>query len=546
MKKEFVFNKSSDLYYGIGSNHDFAGCIVKDGKVLCAIEAERINRIKHGYEGLNTFNSVSKYLFDQNVNTVHSISTCDNLNTRNISEYIKDTKFYNHHLCHAAAVFFTSPYAKSAILIGDGLGSRKQDKNGNYQFETVSLFYGDNTDIKEIKKVYGEVGSDYDEQHVHKLDIPNSLGIFYTYVTKIVGFNFLEDGKTMGLAPFGDPQVFYKELSQYIVYKEGYVKINFTEDNYVHYKSVVENSNPESMFKVKADFAAAGQKILEQIMLFYVNYLYEKTGAENLCLGGGVALNSVANGRILRESKFKNIFVFPACGDSSIAIGSAMLSFYKENKVRVINELSSPFLGKNYSESEIEEVLKLSPKLVYSRVDNISLRVAHLLSEDKVVAWFQGKSEFGPRALGHRSILANPLKLETKDYINKVIKQREDFRPFAPAVLYEKQTEYFESSQYNPYMLFVDNVKKEYQEKLKAVTHVDGSVRVQSVDKNNDLFYNLICEFYKLTGIAVVLNTSFNTLKDEPVVETPQDAVKSFLNSKLEYLAIGGFLCNKN
>lgn len=543
MKINFKFNKKSQLHYGIGANHDFAGCIVKDGKIVMAIEAERINRIKHGSGGFNTFASVSKYLFAKKTSEIHSIATCDTLQTRNVSEYLDHVKFYNHHLCHAAAVFYNSPFTESAILVMDGLGSRKQNTNGNYEFETISMYFGKGTKIQELKKVFGNVNSDYDEQHVHKLDIPNSIGIFYTYITKIIGFDFLEDGKTMGLSSYGNSNTFYVELLKYITYRKGVAEISFTESDYHLYRDRVKAVPEHLQFKVRTDFAAAGQRILEEIVLFYAVQLCKITNSKNLCISGGVALNSVANSVMMKRSGFESIFVFPACGDSSVAVGAAMLSYYDVNKTRVTQDYVSPFLGKKYSDKDILNAIR---NCRYVEQKNIYKSVAELVHKGEVVGWFQGASEFGPRALGHRSIVANPTDADIKDYINKVIKKREDFRPFAPAVLYSNQTEYFKSGRYNPYMLFVDSVRDDKSREIPAVTHVDRTARVQSVDKKNKEFYKLITEFYKLSGVPMLLNTSFNTIKDEPIVETPEDAVRSFINSNLKYLAIGKYLCYKS
>lgn len=546
MKKKLAFDKNSDIYLGVGSNHDFSGCVIKEGKIIGAIEAERINRIKHGYNGFNTFNSVIKYLFNKDNIVINSISTCDTLNTRNLNEYKNNINFYNHHLCHASAVFYTSPFQEAAILITDGLGSRFQDKNGNYHFEGVSLYYGKDKNIKELQKVYGKISSDLDEKHIHKIDIPNSLGIFYTYITKIVGFDFLEDGKTMGLASYGDNKKYYKELSKHIKYENDFVKINLSEDDHLKYKSIIgKEKNENKNFKLRADIAASGQKILEEILDFYIERLAKLTNTENLCIGGGVALNSSANGKMLQNKKFKNIFIFPACGDDSIAIGSAYLSYYKDSKnKRIIHKNISPFFGKKYNDKEILETLK-SYNIKYKKLKNKYKEAAKLLSENKIIGWFQGGSEFGPRALGHRSLLANPKNSKTRDVINLNIKKREFFRPLAPAILYEFQKYYFNSDFYSPYMLFVFETNKEKIKDINAVVHTDGSARAQSVTKENKEFYYLIKEFYKLTNIPMILNTSFNTIKGEPIVETPQDAIKSFINSKLQYLVIGSYLCFK-
>lgn len=547
VKRKLIFDKNSDLYIGVGANHDFSGCIIQNGQILMAIEAERINRIKHGYEGFNTFQSVLKYLLKDSTTKINSLSSCDTLNLRNLNEYRSDIKLYNHHLCHASAVFFTSPFDKSAILITDGLGSRQQADNGIYSFETVSMYSGHGEEIKEVRKIYGEVGQDYDERHLHNLDIPNSLGIFYTYITKIIGFNFLEDGKTMGLASYGDSTKFYSRLIEHVEYTpDGSVLIKFSENDFSYYKNIVENEKDEGeKFKIKADIAAAGQLILEEILLYYTNLLQELTGEENLCLGGGVALNSLANGRILKESKFKNIHIFPACGDDSISVGAAYLSYYENKNSRVIMENINPFLGKSYSETEILGSLQKFENISFLKPEDKYEYAANLLNQSKIIAWFQGGSEFGPRSLGHRSILANPKDKNTKDYINLTIKNRELFRPFAPVILHTHQHQYFDSNFYSPSMLFVMNAIEDKTREIEAVVHVDKSSRIQSVNETNVEMYKLLTCFNKISGLPLLLNTSFNIIKGEPIVETPEDALKSFSASKLDYLILGDYICTR-
>lgn len=350
----------------------------------------------------------------------------------------------------------------------------------------------------------------------------------------------------MGLASYGNPNIYYEELKRHIHYcADGLVSITLSDKDYEIYKNKISNESEESeIFKNKANFAAAGQKILEEVFFHYVDYLHELTGQENICIGGGVALNSLANGKLLENSKFKNIHIFPACGDDSIAVGSAYLAYYKDkNNKRVLLDKVSPFLGKNYSEKEILESLEKFPNIQFYKSENKYIETASFLNQNKVLAWFQGGSEIGPRALGHRSILAHPGHEDTKDYINKIIKQRESFRPFAPAVLYEHQQEYFESDFYSPDMLFVINAKDTNKDKIKAVIHIDGTARVQSVSEDNHEFYKLITEFNKLSGLPILLNTSFNIIHGEPIVETPYDALNSFSKSKLDYLILDDFIC---
>lgn len=546
MKRSLVFNKKSPVYLGIGSNHDFSASVVKNGRIICAIEAERINRIKHSMNVFNHFHSTLKYLFLKRRNEINSISTCSTLNLTNLKEYSNNINLFDHHLCHAAAVFYTSPFKKAAILVIDGAGSKKQLKNGKYEFNTVSMYVGSGLGIKLNKKIVGEMEESVDEKHNHHLDIPNSLGVFYTYITKIIGFDFLDDGKTMGLASYGNPMRFYEDLMKYVKFsRNGFVLIKLSDTDALKYKKEIEQeSNKRKKFQLQADFAASGQKILEEIYFYYINFLYDLTKQENLCISGGVALNSLANGKIKNKSKFKNIYFFPACGDDSIAVGAAYLAYYKDHKKRIIVKDQTPFLGKNYSNDEILKSLRKNKNIKYYKSKNKYKDSAKILNKGEIIAWFQGKSEFGPRALGHRSILANPKSHKIKNYINKEIKQRETFRPFAPAVLHEYQEEYFSSSDYLPYMSQVVYVKNNKISKIPAVTHVDNSARVQSIDERNEELNKLLIEFYNISKLPVLLNTSFN-VRGMPIVENPDDALDCFNKSAIRYLVIGDFICEK-
>lgn len=547
MKRNLHFDDTSHLYLGVGSNHDFAGCLIEDGEIRLAIEAERLSKIKHSLDVFNPFHSVLKYIFDQSDPVIHSLSSCDTLDLRNLVEYKSQIRLYNHHLCHASATFFTSPYEDAAILVTDGVGSRTQLQDGTYKFETVSLYSGHGTRIQEVKKIFGFASEDFDERHNHKLDVPNSLGIFYTYITKIVGFNFLEDGKTMGLSSFGNPDVYYNELKKLISinHADETIMISLTDEIASVYMARFSSKQPESSFQSRADFAAAGQKILEEIYIYYLNSLYRTTGQKNLCLSGGVVLNSLANGKILDGTPFEKIHIFPACGDSAIAAGSALLSFYEDRpESRVIIGAQSPFLGKEYSEEEISSTLTGKTGFSFVFVEDKYAEAAKLLSQGEILAWFQGKSEFGPRALGHRSIIASPVGSDTKKYINEVIKKREFFRPFAPAVLYNCQKEYFDSEVFSPYMLLVLKTKESRISDIPAVVHVDGTARVQSVNEDNPDFFSLLQSMQELTGIPIILNTSFN-LNGRPIVETIDDAINTFLESELKFMFLGNYLCKK-
>lgn len=549
MKVKLALNPEKySLFLGIGSNHDFSGCLVKKGRIYRAIEAERINKLKHSFDAFNPFNSVLKYLFPLGKAKIAALASCDTLTPKYFYEYRDMIKLYNHHLCHAAAVYYTSPFEESAVFVADGLGSVWGTKDGSYKYETYSYYQANGKQIKLLGKQYGEVDDSLDETHIHHVYIPNSLGLFYNYITKIIGFDFLDDGKTMGLSAYGNPNKFYKSFIKHFVFKkDGIVTNSFGKNEVEYYSNLVEKTkDKQKCFKLKADIAASCQRVFEEAYFYCLNYLYKKTGSKNLCLSGGIVLNSVANGKIREKTPFENIHYFPGCGDDSIAVGAALLAYYEHNSNRVRSPIrwQTPFLGKNYADRQIELELKKN-KIKYIKVKDVYKDTARFIAQGKIVGWFQGASEFGPRALGHRSILVDPRKEKMKDYLNKRVKKRESFRPFAPAILEEFNGEYFNNSCKSPYMLEVFPIKKTKQEIIPAVVHIDGSGRIQTVGSENKEFYKLIKAFYKQTGVPVILNTSFNINKT-PIVETPKDAIDCFLETQIDILVIENYICSKS
>ncbi len=550
MKVKLNINPNkSNLYLGIGSNHDFSGCLVKNGKIFEAIEAERISKLKHSLDAFNPFSSVLKYLFNTKEVNIAALASCDTLSPKYYYKYKDKIKLYNHHLCHAATVFYTSPFQESAVFVADGLGSMWELNDGGYKYETYSYYQGNNNKLKLMSKQFGVVDNSLDETHLHQIYIPNSMGLFYNYITKIVGFNFLDDGKTMGLSAYGNPDAFYKEFLKFFSFKkDGIVDNNFAKKEVDYYSDMVSScADAKKQFKIKADIAASAQKVFEECYFYCLNYLYQETKNENLCLSGGIVLNSVANGKIKKMTSFKKIHYFPGCGDDSIAIGSAFLAYledHRENSKRLVN-WQTPFLGKDYTDDIIESKLR-KYKVKFKKSEDIYKTSANLLAEGKIVGWFTGKSEFGPRALGHRSIVVDPRNPKIKDILNDRVKHREFFRPFAPAILEEYTDEYFDViNSPSPYMLEVFPIKKDKQSLIPAVVHNDGTGRIQTVGRKNTEFYKLINEFFKLTGVPVILNTSFNINK-MPIVETPEDAINCFLNTEIDVLSIGNYICTKN
>lgn len=551
--------------------HDSAAVLIKNGKVICAVEEERFSRIKHDnsfpflavkrcleYAGI-TINEVSAIAYYEKPllkferileNIVRDFPFSLRTFNKSVPEWLgqkikvgeiiknklkfkKDVYYIPHHLSHASAAFYPSPFKQSAILTIDGIG----------EYQTLVLWSGDETQIKQIKS----------------LEFPNSLGLIYSLFTSFLGFKVNEDEyKVMGLSAYGKPQ-FKPQIYELIDLKpDGSFKLNHKYFNFENDKNpwtadftklfgLPKSSNEPFRTKHK-NIAASIQAVTEEIYFKILNQLYLLTNSENICIGGGVALNALANGKIYTNTEFKNSFVFGAAGDSGGALGAALFTWHTIYKNNTRNEINSLNMGTDYNDISIQQALiesKLNYRKFTSQTELIE-KTALLLSEGKILGWFENRMEFGPRALGGRSILANPSGKTMKSKVNTV-KYREQFRPFAGSVLQEKVHELFEvpeRNHYSPFMTYCFKVKPSQKKLLEAITHVDYTCRVQTVSKSNGLYYQLIKQFSKLTGISCILNTSFN-LAGEPLVESPLQAINDFQNSKLEYLIMGNFLIKK-
>jgi len=434
-------------------------------------------------------------------------------------------KFVEHHLAHASSSFFVSPFKEAAILT--------MDESGEY----TSILFSHGIDNK-IRKI-------------RSIGHPHSVGELYKSVTNYLGFpNVGDEGKVMGLAPYGKSGI---DLEK-IVTESNRQKLLLNMNYFSYYKGVSKRFIGEfGQARVKEstidprhkDMAFALQKLTEKIGLGFADYLHTVTQSENLCLAGGVALNCVMNGRIAAETKFKNVFVQPGACDAGGAIGAA---FYVYNQL-LGNErkytMRHNLLGTSYREKEIRDFLDRKGARYEYRPD-ITEVAARLISSGKVVGWFSGKMEFGPRALGGRSILADPRVAEMKDILNKRVKHRESFRPFAPSVLKEDAGLYFENAVDSPFMLLTFQVKEKMKNVIPAITHVDDSARVQTVERDVlPKYWELINNFKKMTGVGVILNTSFN-IRGEPIVSSPEDAYNCYVNTGLDCLVLENFLLMKN
>ncbi|MBE0428674.1 MAG: carbamoyltransferase [Thermoleophilia bacterium] len=439
--------------------------------------------------------------------------------------------FINHHLAHAASAFYPSPFDDAAILTLDAAG----------EWTTTWLGRGRGTELKAIREI----------------SFPHSLGMLYGAVTEHLGFKFSSgEGKVMGLASYGKPDLvdefrklvdideesgdFRLDLSYFDWHVKGRGK--WVSDKFR--RIFGPEREPESGIEERhANIAYALQAVTEEAGLSLARYLHRVTGAENICLAGGVALNAVMNGRILDEGPFKRVFIQPAANDPGTSVGACLLMHVKNGGGRDFR-MEHAYWGPSYSNEDIERELKASG-VTYNRVEDAPAEAARLLAADRIVAWFQGRMECGPRALGNRSILSDPRTADKKDILNARVKHRESFRPFAPSVLEEKVRECFDSDHPSPYMILVYNVLPDRKHELEAITHVDGTARVQTVSRRvNERYYRLIEEFERLTGVPVVLNTSFN-VRGQPIVNTPAEAVECYLGTGIDALVIGDFVTVK-
>ncbi|MEO6887365.1 MAG: carbamoyltransferase C-terminal domain-containing protein [Ktedonobacteraceae bacterium] len=425
--------------------------------------------------------------------------------------------FVEHHIAHAASAFHASPFAEAAVMTLDGRGEKA----------TTSYSIGSGNQLRWLGQV----------------DFPHSLGILYEQVTEYLGFLHSSDEyKVMALASFGAPRYLdeFREI----------VRPGAQGDYTIQPPRLLERFGPA---RVKGgpleqrhyDIAHSLQVVLEETVLELATWLHEASQSENLCLAGGVALNCVMNARLRDRGPFKRIWVQPAAGDAGTALGAAL---WIDALERGDNErryhMHHAFLGPAYSDDEIEQFLRWS-KLPYRRLSNVAEETAEILAQDKVIGWFQHRLEFGPRALGARSILASPIHADMQARLNE-IKDREDFRPVAPVVLEEEAANWFVNADNSPFMLFVFDVRPEKAERIPAVRHVDGTARIQTVNRQqHPLYYDLLKAFQQRTGVPVLVNTSFNT-RGEPIVCSPRDAVECFWTSPLDALVIGSFLLEKS
>ncbi len=531
-----------------GGGHDPSACLLKDGKLIAFAEEERFIKVKHapGYcpnnavkyclneakISLDDVDYISFHVWHQNQDDRRAMITTI---LNKIGAFLKmsavkaNTFLPRHHMSHCASAYLLSGFKSASIISADAVGDHQQ---------TTLLAEGENNMINFLND-YG---------------MPHSLGYFYGLLTEYLGFRFANgEGKVMGLAPYGQPKYDFSEIIRCgnIIHENAPPQLWLNKEIYgwagdqPKLESILgpARKRGEQITQRHMDIAATVQKKTEEVMYKLTEYLVERTNKPKLAIAGGVALNCCANGVLLRSGLISEIFVQPSANDAGVALGSALLcALYYGDKIDW--KMEHTYYGPEFSNNEIEAELK-KHKLSYEQHDDIASIAGDLVSLGYIVSWFQGRMEVGPRALGNRSILADPRDPKMKDRLNHRVKHREPFRPFAPSMLAERASEYLEDAHPSPFMILAFNVKKEKREEIPAVVHVDGTTRPHTVERSvNEKYWSLIKAFEEKTEVPVVLNTSFN-IRGEPIVCTPKDAIDTFLKTGIDYLAIGDFLIGK-
>ncbi|MFH1403205.1 MAG: carbamoyltransferase [Candidatus Altiarchaeota archaeon] len=554
--------------------HDASSCLIRDGEVIAAAEEERFTRKKHDTSfpiksaewclqeaGINIdeVDYVAFYekpllkferMMSQHTETfpksyttfLKTMPSWINEKMRVQStirkrlKYRKDVFYIEHHLAHAASSFFLSPFKEAAIMTIDGVG----------EWDTTTLGYGKDKDIRLVKAI----------------EFPHSIGLLYSTITTLLGFKANNDEyKVMGLSPYGKPKYYDSFLKFMDVKDDGSYMLDMSYFEYHYNMRMPGRKMIDELCEVRErggritqehkDIAATLQKITEDVIFRMLNHLHDTLDTDNLCIAGGVALNSVANGKIMKNTPFKQMYIQSAAGDGGTSMGAAVYAYngvLGEDRKTVLDH---SYLGPGYSTGHVKSFLE-GNDITYSEFEsdeNLMKDTAGMIFEDKIVGWFQGRMEWGPRALGSRSILANPCNPDMKDIINARVKHREGFRPFAPAVPIEDAVEYFECDENLPistdFMLLVYPVREDKRGLIPSVTHVDGSGRLQTVRKEKSpLYWGVIKEFEKLSGVPIIINTSFN-VRGEPIVCSPYDAYRCMMGTGIDALVMDRFLIMK-
>lgn len=548
---------------GIHVGHDRGACIIKDGQVIAALANERIDRVKHSQSLKIPFETIDILLKYCHI-------TIDDVNVIGLSgvafEGMKMYEWYRkeffsyydcsyipfhlitHHDAHAYSTYYSSGLDESLVFVFDGGGDFLLSKQ-----EAETIYIGKNGRITEIDRRLQNMAVRHmkDEiNHVFPLmpdyvqNLEMSLARKYAQITRLLGFGFGQEGKTMGLASYGTPLldfsgVNYKDLCYSLTYKD------IIKELYI----MQQRSGKEFrdyIFEERENIASTVQSYIEHAVISIISNYTQKYNIKNICLSGGLFLNCLTNHKILENCNLDSVFFLPPSGDDGQALGCAYYAYIKQFGYNSPFKIQLPYLGPSYTEEEIKAVLD-NKGIKYTKYNDNTLAtiMAEYISQNKIVAFHRGRTELGPRALCHRSILANPANPAMKDILNNRVKHREPFRPFAPSVIEEEQYQYFDLLKSSPYMLLATTVKPEYRENLAAITHVDGTARVQSVSKEREPFIHMfLLELKKKTGFPIVLNTSFN-VAGQPIVESPTDAIDTFLLNDIDILVIGNYIIKK-
>lgn len=560
------------------SGHGAAACLVEDGRVVRALNLERLTRVKYApialkehipelervlteyfqytrapqhFDFYEWFPEMLHYLTGERTLEKAEldlvVKTRDNLSVARSSTDAAYERFLGywsgvrtefaleHHLCHAYQAYLSSPFDDAAILTIDGTGEPLERLNGDSISTTLGIGEGQRVNV------------------LTEILAPSSVGGLYSNFTHRLGFLHEQEGNTMALASFGTDR-FYRTLAKDSVeYEEGgkfELAWNEPLNGYRwldHLSAFLPyRKRGEPLTQDHTDAAWAVQALTEDILLHVTRGLQARTGKKQIAVAGGVALNCVANTKILQETPFEQLYVMPNAGDRGLCVGAALYGYHVLLGGTERHLLPHDYLGKSYSETDARVALEAAKDTEFRKSPNIAKEAAALLAKGRIIGWVQGGAEFGPRALGHRSILADPRTRRSKERLDQDIKRREWFRPYAPSALAERANEFFEVVGPSPYMLLAVKTRPEVRERVAGIVHVDGSARVQTVERDVEpLYHRLISEFDVLTGIPILLNTSFNGY-GEPVVETPEDAIKSLHSMGLDALVLGDFLVWKS
>lgn len=558
---------------GTGLSHDGSSCLLKDGKIIVAIEKERLTRMKH--DGGNDLLTV-KYCLDAAGITVNDLSlvvqsalfdkeaiTKDNYIGKRLFDANTNIPFVtiSHHLAHAYSAIGTAPFDECNVMVIDGSGGfiHHCDDLENVALpadvtetttphaEKNSFYFFDGKKLHTLIKDFSPIHYHHNPEENYLSTTKHSIGGLYAMASNYIFGSHHEAGKVMGLAPFGDRSKYTEEL---FLLKDGRVWVNEDILRLYFTKPATREHSFKNNFQYYADIAKWVQEEAERAILYLFKQSLQHHPHANMCYAGGVALNAVANAKILQLPGIEQLYIEPAAGDNGLAIGCAFYGWLEVLKKEKVKHNGSTFLGRPYSEDEVSTAIEKynndhpDKKIKATKDASFIETTAAFLANGKTVGWFQSGAEFGPRALGHRSILANPALKNIQQHINSNIKFREDFRPFAPATLFEDRNIYFKNGIESLYMILIDKINEEWKDKMPGIVHVDGTCRVQTVKDKEDVFYKLLQAFKNIIGTSVLLNTSFNR-RSMPIVETPTEAINFFFECALDVLVLNDHIITK-